>query len=92
MKLKFKRFNGETDVHAGRTDAKIVHMGAGTGSAGALVALLDETDEHVLAFSACALTSHAMKDLTWQIDTDADTGLWPGKEFEVCSCLTDKLP
>ena len=84
MKLKFKRFDGEADVHAGRTHAKTVHMCAGTGSAGALVALMDETDEHVLAFSACALTSHSMKNLAWQVDIEADTGLWPGKEFEVC--------
>ena len=37
----------------------------GTGSAGAVLALYDEAEEHVLAYSVCALTDHGTQDLRW---------------------------
>jgi hypothetical protein len=65
-----------------------------TGSAGAVVALYDETEQHVIAYSASALTAHGATTLHWSITPAENNGRagdesekpdgahWPAKEFE----------
>ena len=64
----------------------------GTGSAGAVLALYDEAEEHVLAYSVCALTDHGTKDLRWSVEPpgqlgqgrggECDGAHWPAKGYE----------
>ena len=65
----------------------------GTGSAGAVLALYDEAEEHVLAYSVCALTDHGTQDLRWSLEPPGQQGddsangecegaHWPAKGYE----------
>jgi len=54
-----------------------------SGSAGAVVALLDETERHVVAYSTHALTSHGIQTMSWTIQCDKDGAHFPGKENEM---------